>query len=184
MGKSACSGTWPGGIGTLAAMSAEAERGITCRPIRDDDREFLGDLYASTRAEELDLLTDWSAAQKAAFLAQQFGAQHHHYQTHYADAAFDIVLDGDTPIGRRYVSRWEREIRLIDIALVPEARGRGIGTTLLRELLAEGERTGKAVSIHVERFNRALALYRRLGFRQLEDKGPYLLMEWRPASLR
>ena len=81
------------------------------------------------------------------------------------------------------MSRWEREIRVVDVALVPEARGRGIGTALLRDLLAEGERTGRTVSIHVERFNRALRLYRRLGFREIEENGPYFLMEWRPPGL-
>jgi ribosomal protein S18 acetylase RimI-like enzyme len=156
---------------------------VTLRPIREDDRDFLRRLYASTREEELAQVTDWSAEQKAAFLTQQFEAQHHHYQTHYSGASFDLVLDGGEPIGRLYVSRWEREVRVVDVALLPAARGRGIGTALLRDLLAEGARTGKPVSIHVERFNRALGLYRRLGFRDVEENGPYLLMEWRPPGL-
>ena len=117
---------------------------------------------------------------QAAFVRQQFEAQHHHYQTYYPEASFDLVLLDGEPVGRLYVARWTREIRLVDIALVPAARGRGLGTALLRDLLAEGERTGKAVSIHVERFNPALRLYRRLGFREVEEKGPYFLMEWRP----
>lgn len=155
---------------------------ISFRPIRPEDHDFLRRLYASTREEELAQVTEWSAEQKQAFLAQQFEAQHHHYQKYYPEASFDLVLDGEEPIGRLYVSRWEREIRLVDVALVPAARGRGIGTALLRDLLAEGERTGKTVSIHVERFNPALRLYRRLGFREIEEKGPYYLMEWRPQS--
>lgn len=155
-------------------------RGLGFRPIRPEDSDFLRRLYASTREQEL-AVTDWSAEQKAAFLDQQFEAQHRHYQKHYPEASFDLVLEDGEPIGRLYVSRWEREIRLVDVALVPAARGRGLGSALLRDLLAEGERTGKAVSIHVERFNPALRLYRRLGFRQIEEKGPYFLMEWRPG---
>jgi ribosomal protein S18 acetylase RimI-like enzyme len=164
-------------------VSAAACTDVTLRPIRDEDRDFLRHLYASTRAEELAQVTDWSAEQKEAFLTQQFEAQHDHYQTHYADASFDIVVSDGEPIGRLYVARWEREIRLVDVALVPEARGRGIGTALLRTLLAEGERTGRAVSIHVEQFNPALRLYRRLGFREVAENGPYFLMEWRPRGL-
>jgi RimJ/RimL family protein N-acetyltransferase len=156
---------------------------VTLRPFCEEDRDFLLRLYASTREEELARVSDWSAEQKEAFLTQQFEAQHHHYQTYYADASFDIVLDDGEPIGRLYVSRWEREIRLVDVALVPEARGRGIGTVLLRDVLADGERTGRKVSIHVERFNRALRLYRRLGFREVEENGPYFLLEWRPPGL-
>ena len=162
---------------------AETSVDVTLRPICEEDRDFLRRLYASTRAEELAQVTDWSAEQKEAFLTQQFEAQHHHYQTYYAEASFDLVLDDGEPIGRLYVSRWEREIRVVDVALVPEARGRGIGTALLRDLLAEGERTGRTVSIHVERFNPALRLYRRLGFREVEENGPYFLMEWRPPGL-
>jgi GNAT superfamily N-acetyltransferase len=156
---------------------------VALRPIRVEDGDFLRCLYASTRAEELAQVTDWSAAQKEAFLTQQFEAQHHHYQTYYAGASFDLVLGDGEPIGRLYVSRWEREIRVVDVALVPEARGRGVGGALLRDILAEGERTGRPVSIHVERFNPALRLYRRLGFREVEENGPYFLMEWRPPGL-
>jgi ribosomal protein S18 acetylase RimI-like enzyme len=154
--------------------------GLTFRPIRPEDHDFLRRLYASTREEELATVADWTAEQKEAFLRQQFEAQHHHYQKYYPEASFDLVLEGGEPVGRLYVARWSREIRLVDIALVPAARGRGLGTALLRDLLAEGEREGKAVSIHVERFNPALRLYRRLGFREIEEKGPYFLMEWRP----
>ncbi len=156
---------------------------ITLRPVREEDRDFLRRLYASTRAEELAQVTDWSAEQKEAFLTQQFEAQHHHYQTYYAGASFDIVRGDGEPIGRLYVSRWEREIRVVDVALVPEARGRGVGGALLRDLLAEGKRTGRTVSVHVERFNPAQRLYRRLGFREVEENGPYFLMEWRPPGL-
>jgi ribosomal protein S18 acetylase RimI-like enzyme len=156
---------------------------VTLRPISGEDRDFLRRLYASTREEELAQVTDWSAEQKEAFLTHQFEAQHHHYQTYYGDASFDIVVADGAPIGRLYVSRWQREIRVVDVALVPEARGGGIGTALLRDLLAEGEQTGRSVSIHVERFNRALGLYRRLGFAEVEENGPYFLMEWRPPGL-
>jgi ribosomal protein S18 acetylase RimI-like enzyme len=88
-----------------------------------------------------------------------------------------IEKDG-VSIGRLYVARWEREIRIMDIALLPEHRGAGIGTELLRELQDEARSAGKTLTIHVERFNPALRLYERLGFRQVEDKGVYLLMRW------
>jgi ribosomal protein S18 acetylase RimI-like enzyme len=84
------------------------------------------------------------------------------------------------PAGRLYVARWQREIRIVDIALLPAFRGRGIGSRLITELLEEGSRKGKNVSIHVETFNPAFRLYQRLGFEVVEDKGVYLLMEWHP----
>jgi ribosomal protein S18 acetylase RimI-like enzyme len=137
----------------------------------------LARLYATTRSEEMKLVP-WDEAQKAAFLRMQFDLQSRHYQEHYSDSAFLIIeLDG-TPIGRMYVRRSAEEIQLIDIALLPEHRGAGIGGDILKDLLAEGAKSGKPVRIHVAHQNPALRLYQRLGFRICEDKGLHYLMEW------
>jgi ribosomal protein S18 acetylase RimI-like enzyme len=138
-------------------------------------------VYASTRAEEL-AVTDWSEEQKTQFLRQQFTAQDAHYRAHYPSAEFSVIEREGLPIGRLYVDRWTKEIRIMDIALLPEHRGAGIGTTLLRELQEEARAAGKSLSIHVEKFNPALRLYERLGFRPIEDKEVYLLMEWRAST--
>ncbi|MFB3786698.1 MAG: GNAT family N-acetyltransferase [bacterium] len=159
----------------------QREPAIRFRPIRPEDEAFLYQVYASTRAEELAPL-DWDAAQKEAFLRMQFQAQHRHYQTYFAEDEFLVILQDNQPIGRMYIGRWEKEIRLIDISLLPEYRGRGIGTSLLQDLLREGEASGKPVRIHVERFNPALCLYQRLGFIKIEDRGVYDLMEWTPGK--
>jgi ribosomal protein S18 acetylase RimI-like enzyme len=141
------------------------------------DEPLLYAIYASTRADEL-ALVDWDEGQKSAFVQMQFTAQHRYYHEHFADAAFQIIeLDG-TPAGRLYVARWPSEIRIIDIALLPEFRNRGIGSLLIGQLLAEAADTGKRVGIHVEHMNPALRLYTRLGFQQVADEGVYLLMIW------
>ncbi len=152
---------------------------LTFRPIQPQDEAFLRDLYASTRTEELAQLK-WSDEQKSAFLSMQFEAQHRFYMDTFKAASFDIVLREGKPIGRLYVDRRPTEIRLIDIAISPAFRNQGIGGRLLRDLLAEGGQTGRKVTIHVERFNPALNLYRRLGFREVDDSGVYYLMEWSP----
>ena len=125
-------------------------------------------------------VVDWSAEQKAAFVQQQFEAQDAYYREHYDPATFDVIeVDGE-PVGRLYVARWEDEIRIMDIALLPEHRGRGIGTAFMRDLLDEGAHTGKRVSIHVELNNPARRLYERLGFSPVEERGVYVLMEATP----
>jgi ribosomal protein S18 acetylase RimI-like enzyme len=149
------------------------------RPANPTDREFLFRVYASTRTEEL-APVPWDEHQKAAFLRMQFDAQDRHYHEHFPDAAFQVVVRDGQPAGRFYVARWAKEIRIVDIALLPEHRDAGIGTALLRELFAEADRAGKPVSIHVERFNPALRLYERLGFRRVVDKDVYVLMERAP----
>jgi ribosomal protein S18 acetylase RimI-like enzyme len=155
--------------------------GITLRPVSSSDRDFLVHVYASTREEELAPVS-WPDAEKAAFIEQQFDAQDRHYRTHYAGASLDVVEWDGAPAGRLYVARWSDEIRIIDITLLPEHRGAGIGTRLIRELLDEGRRTGNRVTIHVEKNNPALRLYQRLGFVVVADKGLHLLMEASPAE--
>jgi ribosomal protein S18 acetylase RimI-like enzyme len=138
-------------------------------------------VYAGTRAEEL-APTGWDAAQREALLTMQFTAQHQHYQAHYTGAAFQVILVEGQPAGRLYVARWPREIRIVDIALLPAYRNAGIGTRLLRDLMAEAAQAGKSLSIHVEQFNPALRLYTRLGFAKTGEYGVYYRMDWTPGE--
>jgi ribosomal protein S18 acetylase RimI-like enzyme len=150
---------------------------ISLRPITPEDVPFLAGVYASTRWDEL-APTGWSDEEKAVFCRRQFDAQSAHYRENYPGASLQIIERAGVAIGRLYVAHWEREIRIMDIALLPEHRGAGLGTKLLRDLQQEARSTGKSLTIHVERFNPALRLYQRLGFEQVEDKGVYLLMRW------
>jgi ribosomal protein S18 acetylase RimI-like enzyme len=159
--------------------SAVLTPSVTLRPARAADDAFLRRVYASVREDELAAVT-WSAAEKDAFLRHQFDAQDAHYREQYEGASFDVIeVDGE-PVGRLYVARWEDEIRIMDIALLPEHRGGGIGTHILRNLLEEGSLTGKRVSIHVEMNNPALRLYERLGFVQAAVNGVYVRLDAQP----
>lgn len=151
---------------------------VALRDVRPGDERFLFEVYASTREDELTVLP-WTAEQKRAFLLQQFSAQDRHYRQHYPGAVFRVIEVDGRCAGRLYTDRRDDEIRVIDIALLPEHRGRGLGGALMREVLREAESAGLAVRIHVERYTRALGLYERLRFRPVEDRGVYLLMEWR-----
>ena len=135
--------------------------------------------HAACCAAELALL-DWDDGQKETFLKMQFAAQHQFYQEQFPQAEFRVILLDHEPIGRLYIDRTKDEIRLIDIALLPPHRNKGIGNSILKDILAEGGRAGLPVQIHVERFNRALRLYERLGFREIGDNSVYYLMEWSP----
>ena len=154
--------------------------GVALRPIREEDRDLLCRIYASTRWEEL-APVPWPDAAKLDFLRAQFEQQHAFYQANYPGAEWLVVEREGAPAGRLYLHRRDDEIRLVDIALLPEHRGAGTGTALLRSLIAEAEASGKPVTIHVEKNNPALSLYERLGFRPIADKGVYHLME-RPVG--
>ncbi|MCU1349273.1 MAG: acetyltransferase, partial [Acidobacteria bacterium] len=89
-----------------------------------------------------------------------------------------IERDG-LPIGRLYLNYLPDDLRIVDIALAPEARGQRVGGTILEQLLADAVASGRGVSIHVEMQNPALRLYERLGFRPVDQNGVYLLMRWK-----
>lgn len=148
---------------------------VVLRPEIECDREFLLGLYASTRAEEKALL-GWPEPRWDEFIRMQFTLQHTQYRHNYRRGSFEIILVEGAPAGRFYLERGETETRVIDLALLPQYRRRGIGTTLLRTLLREAAAEGRAVSLHVERNNPVLDFYHGLGFRLAEDKGVYLLM--------
>jgi len=156
---------------------------VTFRPVGPEDGDFLLELYASTRAEEM-AMVPWTDEQREAFVKMQFTAQQDHYREAYPTASREIVLYHSRPVGHRHVARLEQEIRIVDITLAPVERNRGIGTFSLGELLKEAKRTGKVVRIFVENYNPSLRLFERLGFRQVEEHGIHLLMEWSvtPAS--
>ncbi len=153
--------------------------GIVYRPKTDEDRAFLAQVYASTRADEM-AMVPWTPEQKAEFLAMQFDAQWKHYEQYYPDADFLVIERNGEPIGRIYIDRMPEEICLVDIALLPEVRGAGLGTQLVQEILDEAQAAGKRVTIHVEHFNPAMHLYQRLGFVPVEESGVYYLMRWTP----
>ena len=155
-------------------------KNVTFRPVDVQDGEFLCALYASTRSEEL-AQVDWPEHQKEAFLHMQFEAQHWYHQEYYREASLQLILLDGKPIGRLYVQRWPGEIRLIDISLLPEHRGNGLGTGLLQDLQSEAAEACMCLTIHVEKFNPALRLYTRLGFRQEADRGVYWFLKWQPS---
>lgn len=158
-----------------------SEPAVGLRPARDRDRAFLERLYVSTRVEEL-APVPWSDDQKRAFLAQQFHAQSVDYARNYPGAAFQVVEVDGRSAGRLIVDRRDDELHIVDIALLPEFRGRGVGSGLLGELLDEADRAGVRTTIYVEHENRAQALYRRLGFGPVDDTGVYFLMERSPGG--
>jgi ribosomal protein S18 acetylase RimI-like enzyme len=155
---------------------------LRLRPVEDADRAFLVELYGSTRAEELAQIP-WADGAREAFVEQQFSAQDAHYRENYPGATLDVIEVAGAPAGRLYVHRGASDIRIMDIALAPPFRGRGIGTSLLQELIGEAEASGRKLSIHVEVNNPARSLYDRLGFHPAGEHGVYVLMERAPARI-
>jgi ribosomal protein S18 acetylase RimI-like enzyme len=152
---------------------------ITLRDETVEDQLFLLEVYASTRAQEM-ALVPWSDEQREAFVRSQFEAQHSYYQAQFPDASYQVIMVDGERAGRVYVLRESEAIRILDITLLPQHRNLGIGTSLIREILAEGDQAGKPVNIWVENFNPSLKLFERLGFVRVQEDGFNCLMEYRP----
>jgi ribosomal protein S18 acetylase RimI-like enzyme len=173
-------GAAPGAGNRLALPVTLLEQGLALRPEVEADVPFLCRLYVSTRWEEL-AVTNWTEAQKRAFLESQFALQRHHYRTYYASTDWGILQHRSVPAGRLYVDRQADALHVVDVSLLPEWRGRGIGTAIMQAVCVEARDAGKAVTISVEKYNPAQRLYRRLGFREASNQGVYWFLEWRAA---
>lgn len=151
------------------------------RPVSNTDDDFLYRVYAGSRLEEMAQVS-WDEAVKQSFLHMQFAAQQAYYYKQFPEARYDIIVSNGIPVGRLYVDRRENEIRILDIAILPEARWQGIGSHVLRGLMEEARAVQKTLSIYVDETSPSLEWFRGLGFVQADGNGISWLMEWRPAA--
>ena len=166
-----------------AGKSPGAAPDVSLRRVTPADDAFLFEVYASSRAEEL-AQTNWDEARKRAFLLPQFEAQRREYDTRFPDARYDVILVGGRPAGRLWVGADARELRLLDIALLPEFQNRGVGALLVGKLIDEAAMTARPLRHMVFILNTgARRFYERLGFVVFEEYGgAYHHMEWRPGK--
>lgn len=164
-----------------AFAGAPRDDALRFHRVAEADLVFVYALYAQVRAAEL-APVPWPQDAKDTFLAEQAALQHRHYLANYPGADLLVIEDGADPIGRVYLYRAPAEIRIMDIALMPDRRNRGIGTRLLNEILDEARATGSTVTLHVESDNPAQRLYRRLGFQLIEHRGVYDFLGWDPVD--
>jgi len=151
---------------------------ITLRPVTPADEDFLFRVYQGTRDDITE--SPLGDSEKSGFMAMQFTAQQTDYESRFPHSAHSIILVDGLPHGRIWVDRRSDEIRLLDIALLPERRNQGTGRILLDRLIAEARETGASLRHSVYKTNTdALRLYRRLGFEIVEDFEMYVLMEWK-----
>jgi len=152
---------------------------VELRPVSESDNDFLLAIYASTREDEL-AQVEWVEGQKEVFLRWQLDLQRKEYETRFPDADYRVIVVDQQPAGRIWVGTDDQQIRLLDIALLPQFQNRGVGTALVQRLKIFAENEGKALRHMVFVLNNnAERFYERLGFKKIEDFGAYKHMEWR-----
>jgi GNAT superfamily N-acetyltransferase len=158
------------------------DNNVALRPITKEDDPFLLEVYTSTRAAEL-AQVEWEEGQKELFVRWQFDLQRREYDARFPDARYQLILIDGEPAGRMWVGEDDEQIRLLDIALMPEFQRRGAGAMLLRQLMKEAASAGKVLRHMVFVLNNdAHRFYERLGFVVIEDMGAYKHMEYRPPA--
>lgn len=154
---------------------------VELRQQDEDDRVFLRQLFVSRRWDETCAMPGWDDQQRLAFLHQQADLQQRHYAQHHPDAAFLIVERQGQAIGRFCVSACGSALRLVDVALLPDWQGLGIGSSLLRAVITVAEHCTSPVELTVDAQSPARRLYQRHGFMALTEQGLSLQMR-RPAG--
>jgi ribosomal protein S18 acetylase RimI-like enzyme len=152
------------------------------RPERGSDAAFCYALFCQSRGPGEDFaFIDPSLRDQ--LLRQQFAGQSATYHAQYPDARFEILEQGGVPIGRIVTERAADALTIVDIALLPDWRGRGIGTQVLAAIRDEAQASGLPVRLSVFLTNTAaLRLYERLGFAPVAASEIDMVLEWRPRS--
>ena len=156
---------------------------IGIRPMHwPEDHEFDLSVYESTRLDELSIL-GWTSDQLSEFVRMQYHAQTQHYRQHYPDAVYSIVTVGGKQAGRLIVARSEKDIQIVDIALLPKFRSGGVGGRIVGHLTAEADQAGIPARCHVVASNPARGFWEHLGFAANRVDGGHILMERKCATL-
>jgi ribosomal protein S18 acetylase RimI-like enzyme len=133
------------------------------RPATDADAGFAQALYAATR-DDLRLLP-LPPAQVEQLIAMQQRMHEEGRRAMYPNAEVLVLEQAGEPAGRAVLDTTGTDWRLVDLALLPALRGRGLGAALLAALQARAAAHGARIGLAVLRTNApALRLYRRAGF--------------------
>lgn len=132
------------------------------------DSAFLFHLFSQIKKAELhfDLYPEDISSQ---IFQMQFNAWEQMVHTNYPGCGDFLITCDSEKAGRLQVDRDSEEFRIINISLLPSFRNRGVGTKIIRDILAEARQKGKPVYLEVDKNNPAVKLYLRLGFKVCQE---------------
>jgi ribosomal protein S18 acetylase RimI-like enzyme len=155
---------------------------ITLRPETSpgdpvSDEPFLRRLILDTIAGELSA-SAWPEPMRSHLLGVQYTARRHSSRESFPDAASHVIEMDGVNAGWVLVNTMPHEVRLVEIMVLPELRGRGIGVAVLSQLISGAAAAGKPVRLNVNVTNHAaIRFYERLGFCKIEQDELQYLME-------
>jgi len=142
------------------------------RPACADDKEII---YQINCAAYRDIVT------------AQFGKwdevfQRDHFEKKWDPARYSVLTIEEQVVGCMAIENYSDHIFLSEIQVEPTYQGRGYGTAVLRDLLAEAKQKNLPVRLRVLKLSRAVGLYTRLGFIRTSENDTHFYMEWRNSQ--
>lgn len=165
----------------MRSGSMKLQGALSLRPMMASDKAFIESLYRSTR-DDLRLL-DAEEDFIDEFIESQRRAQTQGYGDMFPNAMYFVAEHHNERIGRVVLDFGHSEVRVVDIALIPAARGKGFGGQILHSVQLVASKVMAPVTLTV-RFDHLLAkqLYARLGFVVEAMQIPYERMVWYPPA--
>jgi ribosomal protein S18 acetylase RimI-like enzyme len=154
---------------------------VSTRPEAEVDEPFLRRLIIAEVAENL-MASSWPEAIRDNLLDMQYRARRNSIRANFPQAESLLVLVDGQNAGWLVVDGTEGtqngELRLVEILLLPDHRGKGIASQLIRDLLLRAERAHLPLRLSVDVNNAAaIRLYEKLGFRRVARDETRLFME-------
>ena len=150
---------------------------IYLRQVCTEDEAFLFALFCTSREAEFAPLTQ---PQRETLLRFQYQAQSLDYAARFPHSQHFIIDFRGQVAGRLLLNREAEELRVVDIAVVPELQRQGIASAVLKSVISEAEASRIALRLSVWHSSPALGLYRRLGFCVRASSATHLELEWVP----
>lgn len=153
---------------------------LALRPRTAADNDFVFDLFAELKTDELQA-GHWDAALRETLLRMQFEAHEQHLRANFAQVDDGVLWLKASPVGRMVVQRGATNIHLVDVALLPAQRNRGLGSSVLAALQCEAREKQLPLRLNCWLSNTpALRWYARLGFVAMGGTAAHQLLEYVP----
>lgn len=151
---------------------------VSLRPETAEDTNFIEELFIADKDEQ----EGWRhllPSERTKILKSQSRYQLDHYRKNFPHAWFCIIEVDGKPAGRFYVNQTPKEMRVVDISILPEYRQHGIGSTLIQQIITESQRLNLPLRLRVDPLNPALGFYQKLGFVVIANEESRLHLEWK-----
>jgi GNAT superfamily N-acetyltransferase len=129
---------------------------IALREVRPVDYGFARQLYRATMHDRTEEAFGWNEYRQDMSFARQFILKE-----------VRVIMLGGKDVGWIQTRTEGAVLNLLQFYVAPEWQSRGIGSVVLKRLMAESKRRGKVIALSVMKGSPAIRLYHRHGFRSL-----------------